>query len=331
MAYRKALGFPETLEGEGKDRNQFANDLAHDLAMQTPDLGEFVGEERFLFEDFKNAYRNQELKAFLESSRLFGWLSGGSGAENLANVVFPYRDKDSLTNRMIDRYKHKSDDFIAKYRNLEKGSGRDQTSIDQKRPFVDSYRLPWRSFLDLPDRADAQGYNRVARYLDVLWPGETLNSLNIPSKLDASLYWDYLNYSLSVIDPYIIFPGESLKDMDPYSVDTSVTNPKEHPYPMPTYITPLASSIRRQIKDINDDLEDVPTGWFRVGRKKDVPHDACYVGHYRDCYVWVGRDGLEGLSKPTLTVLNFSSLIRQPTRITTPGPRYTPSNAFPAP
>jgi hypothetical protein len=48
---------------------------------------------------------------------------------------------------------------------------------------------------------------------------------------------------------------------------------------------------------------EVPTGWFRVGCKSDVPRNACYVGHHGDCYVWVTSHGESGLSRFTLTVL----------------------------
>jgi hypothetical protein len=51
----------------------------------------------------------------------------------------------------------------------------------------------------------------------------------------------------------------------------------------------------------------VPRGWYRTGTRKDVPRDACYVGCYRDTYVWVMPDGLEGLSRFTLTVLDLAS------------------------
>ncbi len=51
-------------------------------------------------------------------------------------------------------------------------------------------------------------------------------------------------------------------------------------------------------------LSDVPPpGWFHVGSKKDVPKNACYVGRYKDCYVWVTPDGMPGLSRFTVTVL----------------------------
>ncbi len=52
----------------------------------------------------------------------------------------------------------------------------------------------------------------------------------------------------------------------------------------------------------------VPTGWFYLGCKKDVPKNACFVGHYCDRYVWVMPDGVESLSQFTLIVLALTEL-----------------------
>jgi hypothetical protein len=51
----------------------------------------------------------------------------------------------------------------------------------------------------------------------------------------------------------------------------------------------------------------LPTGWFHAGCKKDVPRDACYVAHYCDAYVWVTPDGLEGLTRFTMTVIDLAT------------------------
>jgi hypothetical protein len=51
---------------------------------------------------------------------------------------------------------------------------------------------------------------------------------------------------------------------------------------------------------------EVPTGWFCVGCKKDVPPDACFVGHYCDRYVWVPSDRVDDLSHFTLIVLGIT-------------------------
>jgi hypothetical protein len=51
---------------------------------------------------------------------------------------------------------------------------------------------------------------------------------------------------------------------------------------------------------------DVPVGWFGVGRKRDVPKEACFVGHYCDNYVWVMPNHFEDLSHLTLIVLSVT-------------------------
>lgn len=53
---------------------------------------------------------------------------------------------------------------------------------------------------------------------------------------------------------------------------------------------------------------EVPVGWFRMGRKCDVPKNACYVGHHRDRYAWVTAEGVEGLSQFTLAILTVTKL-----------------------
>src|SRR5262245_4698735 len=51
----------------------------------------------------------------------------------------------------------------------------------------------------------------------------------------------------------------------------------------------------------------IPQGWYASGCRTDVPEDACYVGHYRDTYVWVLPEGVEGLTRFTLTVLDLAT------------------------
>jgi len=52
----------------------------------------------------------------------------------------------------------------------------------------------------------------------------------------------------------------------------------------------------------------IQVGWYGVGCKRDVPACACYVAHCGDRYVWVTSDGLDGLSRMTLVVLNVATL-----------------------
>jgi hypothetical protein len=51
----------------------------------------------------------------------------------------------------------------------------------------------------------------------------------------------------------------------------------------------------------------IPMGWYCTGRKGDVPRDACYVAHYGDVYVWVMPQGLEGLTRFTMTVIDLAT------------------------
>jgi hypothetical protein len=51
----------------------------------------------------------------------------------------------------------------------------------------------------------------------------------------------------------------------------------------------------------------LPRGWFNVGCKKDVPKKACHIAHYCDTYVWVMPDGLEGLTRFTMTVIDLAT------------------------
>lgn len=51
----------------------------------------------------------------------------------------------------------------------------------------------------------------------------------------------------------------------------------------------------------------LPTGWFEVGKEKDVPRNACYVAHYCDTYVWVMPEGMDGFSRFTITVLDIAT------------------------
>ncbi len=51
----------------------------------------------------------------------------------------------------------------------------------------------------------------------------------------------------------------------------------------------------------------LPKDWFCVGTRDDVPENACYVGNHCDTYVWVLPDGVDGLSRFTMTVLDIAT------------------------
>jgi hypothetical protein len=49
-------------------------------------------------------------------------------------------------------------------------------------------------------------------------------------------------------------------------------------------------------------------GWYCVGTRKDVPRDARFVSHCEGCYVWVMPEGIDGLSRLTLVMLDIATL-----------------------
>lgn len=54
--------------------------------------------------------------------------------------------------------------------------------------------------------------------------------------------------------------------------------------------------------------ESIGPGWFGVGKKHDVPKDACYVGHHCDCYVWVLPGGMEALTNLTIAIIDVGTV-----------------------
>jgi hypothetical protein len=83
--------------------------------------------------------------------------------------------------------------------------------------------------------------------------------------------------------------------------------------------SPLARNVCRKLDSIQRDLARIQPGWFHVGRRRDVPKDACYFGRSGDCYVWVMPDGREELTEFTLTVMKISSLIKETQTLVSPG------------
>jgi hypothetical protein len=47
-------------------------------------------------------------------------------------------------------------------------------------------------------------------------------------------------------------------------------------------------------------------GWYGIGKRRDVPHNACFVSHCKECYVWVTPENFEGLANLTLAVLDVA-------------------------
>lgn len=49
------------------------------------------------------------------------------------------------------------------------------------------------------------------------------------------------------------------------------------------------------------------SGWYFVAAKGKVPKEACGVGRFGDCYVWVDNCGLESLNRLTMAILELAT------------------------
>jgi len=47
--------------------------------------------------------------------------------------------------------------------------------------------------------------------------------------------------------------------------------------------------------------------WLKIGCRRDVPKEACYVGHHGRVHVWIMPEGIEGLSELTLEILDVAT------------------------
>lgn len=89
--------------------------------------------------------------------------------------------------------------------------------------------------------------------------------------------------------------------------------------------SPLAREVGHEINEIVDELAKVHPGWYGVGRRRDVPRDACYVAHHGDVYVWVCPAGVDGLTQFTLSILEIASALQPPQmQFQAPGVNYSP-------
>ncbi len=90
--------------------------------------------------------------------------------------------------------------------------------------------------------------------------------------------------------------------------------------------TPLAREVASELNEIVDELRGIHPGWYGIGHKHDVPRNACYVAHYKDVYVWVCPQGVEGLTEFTLSILEMASALQPPAPLSlgAAGVNYSP-------
>ncbi|HEX4143152.1 MAG TPA: hypothetical protein VHY91_06350 [Pirellulales bacterium] len=106
-------------------------------------------------------------------------------------------------------------------------------------------------------------------------------------------------------------------------------NPKCPPYfrPFKDWApSAVAQEIIYEVNETQETLEGIHPGWYCVGCKRQVPSDALYVGHFRDCYVWVERGHTKELAEFTCAVLQLSGLIKDRQVVNSPsGVQFSPA------
>jgi hypothetical protein len=95
--------------------------------------------------------------------------------------------------------------------------------------------------------------------------------------------------------------------------------------------SPLAREVTREVNEIVDDLKTIPTGWFGVGSRRDVPKDACFVAHEGKVYIWVTTEHRDELSKFTMALLDIATAIQEPQTLSVQGSGLNFSPGFTAP
>jgi len=134
---------------------------------------------------------------------------------------------------------------------------------------------------------------------------------------DRKIVSTYFNRMvINTLSDYIILPSEQFRGLSDLKPEETQSGD--------IIVSASAREVRRQVKDIEDDLQKIGPGWVHFGSRP--PKTACYVGSYNGLYAWVNPDGRRQLADFTLTVLNFCDLIKENAILTSPGgPRFTPT------
>ena len=112
--------------------------------------------------------------------------------------------------------------------------------------------------------------------------------------------------------------SHSSKELDAHVITTNDDTVCDDAVPLRDR-SPLARNVCRKVGMIQNDLARIQPGWFQVGRKRDVPKDACFVGKCGNSYVWVGPEGRDQLTEFTLTVLKLAALVKETQSLISPG------------
>lgn len=172
-------------------------------------------------------------------------------------------------------------------------------------------RFAYRRAHGSPEMPDMEFLDELAHELKDQMP------LNVDLRDESELFFEY----------------QSRLDRDSPRLDAAVVTTNDSQFlPDPRRsaqdVSPLARNVHRQVESILRDLAKIHPGWFHVGRKRDIPKDACYVGRSGKSYVWVCADGREALTQFTLTVLKLSELIKETQTLISPGSvKFSPGDA----
>ena len=163
-------------------------------------------------------------------------------------------------------------------------------------------RFAYRRALGSPEMPDPEFLNELAHELKNQFPS------NPDERDESELFYEYAQ--------------RGVRDYAELDARITTTNDDEvcnGPEALASARSPLAREVCRKLEFIQRDLARIRPGWFHVGGKRDVPHDACYVGRHGSRYVWVGLEGRESLTEFTLTTMKISSLIKETQTLLSPG------------
>jgi hypothetical protein len=347
IAYRNALGYVH----EGMDVD-LANDLAFEFAKQTAESSDIdLRNQDIELTTYRSAFVDGYAK--FSANKIFGIQKERSSQppptpdRNLPPAIPP----DRIYEQFEDQYV--SDYDVLSYFNTYIRSLYVTTNDDRIISDLETGKL---------NGIDSYAYHEIVEPpggFDLLWMGSVKDTEAIPkeakslivvARVDHRLYFRIFDANgKTVLDVseedmliWIKRKGDPLSPLGVLELQLRGFQPANIPLPRsdakpiieqmikyvwhPRQASPLARYVRRKVKDVAKDLDEVPTLWFGIGGKWDVPPDACYVGRYKNRYAWVCPGGRKQLSDFTIKMLNFSSLIKESAVITIPGgPRFTPS------
>ena len=168
--------------------------------------------------------------------------------------------------------------------------------------------------------------NDVQQQLDEKFPGRFIASGG-PLSVSSPISISYVGESKEREGPpeLHLFMPYPLDQLPPIRVESF------HRY---MKVTPLVAEVRRQVKDVEEDLEKIKGGWLHWScDKREVPKHACYTAAWKDCgrttYVWVSPENRKEFEEFTIKILNFSNLIKDVKLSGTSGVKYSPATSSP--